>query len=45
MFLRTAGEVRDFLTETLPKLVKIDLTPYLKEIRSPDDRTSLSYVS
>ena len=45
MSLRTAGEVRDFLTETLPKLVKIDLTPYLKEIRSPDDRTSLSYVS
>jgi phosphoenolpyruvate-protein phosphotransferase (PTS system enzyme I) len=45
MSLRTAGEVRDFLTEALPKLVKTDLTPYLKEIRSPDDRTSLTYVS
>ena len=42
MLLRTAGEVRDFLTEALPKLVKIDLTPYVKEIRGPDDRSSLS---
>jgi phosphotransferase system enzyme I (PtsI) len=41
----TAREIADILIEELPRMVKIDLTPYVKEIRSPDDHPRLSHVS
>ena len=41
----TAREIADLLVEEIPRMVKIDLTPYLKEILSSDDSASLRHVS
>lgn len=41
MTLATAQEVADFLIEQVSHLVKVDLTPFVKEIRTSQGRTGL----
>jgi len=34
--LRTAGQIADFIIGTVPEMVEMDLTPYVKELRVPE---------
>jgi len=40
----TAREVADYVIETVSELVRIDLTPYIREIRNQSESTGVSTV-